>query len=50
MRSILPMMFLLVATAGSAEVYGWVDDDGTVHFSDTPREVGSTQRVDRGKR
>ncbi len=46
MRSILPMMFLLVVTTAPAEVYRWVDDEGTVHFSDTPREPGNTQRVD----
>lgn len=46
MRSILPLVLLLVATMAAAEVYRWVDDEGTVHFSDTPREVGNTQRVD----
>lgn len=49
MRTILLLMFVLVVPVAQAEVYRWVDDDGTVHFSDTPREPGQTQRIDVGE-
>ena len=36
-RSILVLLGLLAAAAATAEVWRWIDDDGVVHFSDTPR-------------
>jgi hypothetical protein len=37
-RAIFVLLGLLGAAAASADVWRWVDDDGVVHFSDTPRE------------
>jgi len=37
-RSIFVLLGLLATAAVSADVWRWVDDDGVVHFSDTPRE------------
>ncbi len=37
-RPILLVLGLLLAFPAGAEVWRWVDDDGVVHFSDTPRE------------
>jgi len=37
-RSIFVLLGLLATTAVSADVWRWVDDDGVVHYSDTPRE------------
>jgi len=37
-RLILLALGLLLAVHAGAEVWRWVDDDGVVHFSDTPRE------------
>ena len=43
-RPIFLALALLVAATASADVWRWVDDDGVVHFSDTPRE--GAERVD----
>ena len=43
-RPILLVLGLLAAVPAGAEVWRWVDDDGVVHFSDTPRE--GAERVD----
>jgi hypothetical protein len=37
-RAIFVLLSLLATAAVSADVWRWVDDDGVVHFSDTPRE------------
>lgn len=37
-RPTLVLLGLLATTAVTAEVWRWVDEDGVVHFSDTPRE------------
>ena len=37
-RPILLVLGLLLAVPAGAEVWRWVDADGVVHFSDTPRE------------
>ena len=37
-RPIFILLGLLATAAVSADVWRWVDDDGVVHFSDTPRE------------
>ena len=34
--SLLLLWLLLASTAPAGQVYRWVDDDGTVHFSDDP--------------
>lgn len=44
------LAFLLVAslamtTAAEAEVYKWVDDDGNIHFTDTPPPRQKTEEV-----
>jgi len=36
-RAIIATFALLAAAAASADVWRWVDDEGVVHFSDTPR-------------
>ena len=36
-RSILVLLCLLAAAAATADVWRWIDDDGVVHYSDTPR-------------
>lgn len=38
LRRIFVLLGLLATAAASAEVWRWVDDDGVVHYSDTPRE------------
>ena len=38
LRPIFTFAALLAAGAASAQVYKWVDENGVVHFSDTPRE------------
>lgn len=46
MRSILPVLLLCgLPLAGVAGVYKWVDPDGTVHYSDTPREGAEEVQV-----
>ena len=42
MRSLFLLLLLSPALASAAEVYRWVDDDGTVHYSDRPREGAET--------
>ncbi len=37
-RAIFVLFGLLATAAASADVWRWVDDEGVVHFSDTPRE------------
>ena len=43
-RAIFVLLGLLATAAVSADVWRWVDDDGVVHFSDTPRE--GAERID----
>lgn len=43
-RPILALLGLMVAAAAAADVYRWVDEDGVVHFSDTP--VDGAEQVD----
>lgn len=38
LRRIFTIAALFAAGAASAQVYKWVDENGVVHFSDTPRE------------
>ena len=44
MRPFLVLLGLLATTAVTAEVWRWVDENGVVHFSDTPRE--GAERID----
>ena len=37
-RSIFILLGLLATAAVSADVWRWIDDDGVVHFSDTPQK------------
>ena len=37
-RAILALLGLFLATAATADVWRWVDENGVVHFSDTPVE------------
>jgi hypothetical protein len=43
-RAITVLLGLLATTAATAEVWRWVDENGVVHFSDTPRE--GAERID----
>jgi hypothetical protein len=43
-RAILALLGLFVAAAATADVWRWVDDNGVVHFSDTP--VQGAERID----
>jgi hypothetical protein len=43
-RPIFALLGLMVAAAATADVYRWVDEDGVVHFSDTP--VDGAEQVD----
>ncbi len=44
------LLFLLAAvcagTLSAAEVYTWTDENGVVHFSDSPRESGDMQTLE----
>ena len=37
-RPIVALLGIFVAASASADVWRWVDDEGVVHFSDTPVE------------
>ena len=43
-RPLLALLGLLAAAAASADVWRWVDENGVVHFSDTP--VEGAEQVD----
>jgi hypothetical protein len=43
-RAILALLGLFVAAAATADVWRWVDENGVVHFSDTP--VEGAERID----
>lgn len=49
-RTLLVLSFLLAAawheTAEGAQVYTWTDADGTIHFSDTPRQSGPMEVIE----
>jgi hypothetical protein len=44
MRPILALLGLLATASASADVWRWVDENGVVHFSDTP--VEGAEQVD----
>ncbi len=43
-RAILALLGIFGAAVASADVWRWVDEDGVVHFSDTP--VEGAERID----
>ena len=43
-RAILALLGIFGAAVATADVWRWVDDDGVVHFSDTP--VEGAERID----
>ena len=43
-RAILALLGIFISAAATADVWRWVDDDGVVHFSDTP--VEGAERID----
>ena len=49
-RPILVLAGLLATSAVVAEVYRWVDEDGVVHFSDTPIEGAESVDVSESRR
>ena len=49
-RPILALLGLLAATAVCADVWRWVDEDGVVHFSDTPVEGAEQIDVSESRR
>ena len=46
MRFVLAMIALSACAGASAEVYRWVDENGTVHFSDSPNGNGGSEQVE----
>ncbi|MBT8442468.1 MAG: DUF4124 domain-containing protein [Gammaproteobacteria bacterium] len=42
MRILILLIALIPSVLVAAEVYRWVDDDGTVHYSDRPQEGAET--------
>lgn len=42
MRIVLILTGIMIAAIASAEVYRWVDEDGSVHYSDRPHEGAET--------
>lgn len=42
MRILIMLIALIPTVLVAAEVYRWVDDDGTVHYSDRPQEGAET--------
>lgn len=42
MRILILLIVLIPSVLVAAEVYRWVDDDGTVHYSDRPQEGAET--------
>jgi Domain of unknown function (DUF4124) len=49
-RAILVLLGLLGAAAAVADVWRWVDEEGIVHFSDTPREGAEQVDVSESRR
>ena len=43
-RAIVALLGIFVAAAATADVWRWVDENGVVHFSDTP--VEGAERID----
>ena len=46
MRTLLITAAFVSSMAAQAEVYRWVGDGGTVHFSDEPRPGGASERIE----
>lgn len=46
MRTTILIAALSALAPAHAEVYRWVDDSGTVHFSDEPRGGGEAERIE----
>jgi vacuolar-type H+-ATPase subunit I/STV1 len=42
----LLFLFIIFCSPSHAEFYKWLDDNGKVHFSDTPREEGANEAVE----
>jgi len=42
----LLILLIIFCSPSHAEFYKWVDDNGKVHFSDTPREEGAVEAVE----
>lgn len=45
MRSAISLLLVILCAPAHADIYRWVDSDGTVHFSDEPR--GETDAIER---
>jgi hypothetical protein len=45
MRLALITLLTVLPLAASAQIYRWVDADGVVHFSQTPPDHGSYQKI-----
>ena len=43
-RAIIALLGIFVAAVATADVWRWVDENGVVHFSDTP--VEGAERID----
>ena len=49
-RAIIALLGIFVAAVATADVWRWVDDDGVVHFSDTPVEGAERIEVSEASR
>ncbi|MEH6357911.1 MAG: DUF4124 domain-containing protein [Pseudomonadales bacterium] len=45
LRHLFILLFIFCSPS-HAEFYKWVDDNGKVHFSDTPREEGAVEAIE----
>ena len=45
-KLLLLLLFLSVAVVSFAAIYKWVDDEGVIHYSETPPSVGKTQEME----
>jgi glutaredoxin len=46
MRLLLMLVLIAASALASAQAYRWVDNDGKVHYSDTPPTPGEASRVE----
>jgi len=42
----LALLLLISCAPGHAEIYKWEDENGKLHFSDSPREEGEAETID----
>ena len=45
MRLLIYLTFIVFSTANAANIHKWVDEEGNVHYSDSPPVSTSTEKV-----